>query len=80
MFMYIRNLDKFCLRVSPHHECEHDVASHSVELVVGTTSLEFVQIGKTSRLAAMLLPDLQISTFPLSSSYSINANQFRQIK
>lgn len=64
-FMNTRNLDKFCLRVFPHHECENDVASHSVELLFSTASLEFVQIGKTSRLAAMLLPELQISNIPV---------------
>lgn len=65
MFMNTRNLGKFCLRMSPHHECENGVASHSAELLFSTASLEFVQIGKTSRLAAMLLPELQISNIPV---------------
>jgi hypothetical protein len=73
MLMTARNLNNFCLRISPRHECEKDVASHSVELVFSTTSLEFVQIGKTSCLTAMLLSELQISIFPLNSFYSIVA-------
>jgi hypothetical protein len=75
MLMNTRNLNNFCLRISPHHECENDVGSNSVEIVFSTTSLEFVQIGKTSCLTAMLLSELQISIFPLSLFYNIVARR-----
>lgn len=73
MLINTRNLYNYCLLISPYHECGNDVASRSVELVFSTTSLEFVQIGKTSCLSAMLLSKLQISTLPLISFYSIVA-------
>jgi hypothetical protein len=63
MLMNARNLNYLCLRISPYHECENDVASHSVEVVFSTASLEFVQIGKTSCLTAILLSEPQTSNF-----------------